>query len=320
MASEKLEVDVRPASDAAIDDFLLGEDNRFSTNQRHAFDTSGIGTGPENDRRQIAENDPNSPQFRDLPTEDYSPTADGSVQLPEPTWQDRFGNETNEKGKWRRTAEDAMSELARLKNELSMLRNTGPTQAAQPSPQPNSPTSTDYASMLPETFFSDKQPDDSVSVQEVNDVLRKTVGPAVLQLWHQQQQLIAQQIASQKRASGITPQLEQRITAEFPWIANIPDGEARVAAMSDIMRRTQQAGPIANTKPALVDPSQAAARRVTYIEGNKQVQSNDGEKTVQQRIAEEFRAAPTAADKRAVLLKYGAQQVNDFRDPSVLTR
>jgi hypothetical protein len=51
---------------------------------------------------------------------------------------------------------------------------------------------------------------------------------------------------------------------------------------------------------------------VTYVESQQAAKSSESEVPLQQRIAQEMAGAKTAAQKKAILMKYGMQQANDW--------
>lgn len=147
-------------------------------------------------------------------------------------------------------------------------------------------------------------------------MLRSVVAPAVMQLHTQTLELQRQQVQAMKSAVGITPDVEAKLNAECPWLQSVPDGVARIQAMQGYVRQRQAQAPQAQQASqqaqAQVSPQQAAARRVTYIESNGAARSAESEVPLQQRIAQEFGQAQGAAAKKAVLMKYGMQQANDW--------
>ncbi len=64
---------------------------------------------------------------------------------------------------------------------------------------------------------------------------------------------------------------------------------------------------------AQVSPSQAAARRVTYIEsGTGKAATDDEGRSVYEQVKAEFDAAKTAREKKAVLIKHGIGVSHDW--------
>lgn len=327
------------ATDAAIQAFIRENEEEWQDGARHQADVQGMGTGPDSERARLAaakvQSPPPAPNVQERLMSDEPPA---------PNYQQLYGQETNEKGKWRRTAEDALAELNQAKSELAALRNmqvgqgapTGyppayayqpPAQAYQPQyaypyGQPQVPQVPQAPQVPSQMNFFNKDAGEFIEVSEMNKVLSEVVAPAVMQLWQQQQSLQQAQVVAMKMGAGITPQVEQRLAVSFPWLQSIQDGPPRIAAMQDILNReSQQPTAPVRAPQATQSPVEAAARRVTYIESaSNRSQAGPGEgKTLDQIIAEEYSKATTAAEKRAVLLKYGGQQVNDF-GPDVLTR
>lgn len=333
MAAEKIEVTQREATDADIASFISGEGNEWKDGSRFSQEVDGYGSGVQAEQLRMA-----TLAANEIPqplTEErlYENSPEQRLNLPpeEQNYRSLYGRSENEKGQWRRAATDALAELQQLKSEIAALRAgqgasyASPNAYAPSQPQPSyAPAAEpDYASMLPETFFQGKNPGDVVDVSEVDQVFKQMIGPAVLKLWHQQQEITKQQNFLAKRAAGITPQVEQSLLTNYPWLNNVPDGQARIAAMQDIIQRPSQPvspAAVAQAQQPIMNPMQAAARRAVYVESGKPTSpSPDGGATLQQRMAAEFAQAKTAAEKRAVLMRYGARQVNDF-GPDVFSR
>lgn len=336
MATEKVFTQGE-ATDASIQAFIRGDEEEWQDGSRHQLESQGLGSGPDGERDRLANLNP--------PPE-YTPPVQERLMSNEqaaPNYQQLYGQETNEKGKWRRTAEDALAELNQAKAELAALRNVQvgqgapvgyppayayqpPAQAYQPQyaypyGQPQVPQPPQQVPPSQMNFFN-KEAGEFVEVSEMNKVLSEVVAPAVMQLWQQQQSLQQAQVAAMKMGAGITPQVEQRLAVSFPWLQSIQDGPPRIAAMQDILNReSQQPTAPVRAPQATQSPVEAAARRVTYIESaSNRSQAGPGEgKPLSQIIAEEFAAATTAEEKKRVLLKYGTAQVNDY-GPNVLTR
>jgi hypothetical protein len=314
MKSEKMVMPPVPAPENAGEQFEL-EAPRHQGGGTHDPNDRGYGSGigvaqrGENNIELEAPETPTVPDFVADPFEDINPPA------PDQNWQQMYGQSENEKGQWRKTANEAMTELAQLKAELGVMRNaTSPATPGYPAQYstPQQPAQAQQAQM-PETFFPDKSPDDIVETKDVDALVRNVVGPAVMQLQQQQQQLYAETLAAQKRAAGITPDVEAKMAAECPWLQSIPEGPARIQAMQGYAQQRRQAQPgKAAPATAQVSPDQAAARRVTYIESGKAATPSESEVPVQQRIAQEWAQAKNAADKKAILIKYGMQHVNDW--------
>lgn len=348
MPSEKVEVTQRTATDADIAAFVRGEDNSYVDGSRYDIEPRGVGSGDnyvrsQLDARELAQEQPRLAEERMLSTDPYTapnPEWQQSQQPQDQNWQQMYGREANEKGQWRRTAEEAMAELQQLRGEIAQLRSgqygppyadpgsyTPPPQQQQyyQQPQyayPQQQVQQPATPQLPETYFPGRSAEDTVEVREVDALIKNSIAPAVFQLHLQQQALLAAQLASAKAAVGITPQVEQRLLATHPWLQNMVDSPQRVQAMRDILQRpVQPVSPaVAAQQQPLMNPAQAAARRVTFVESGKPAQNAPDEgPTLEQIIAREFSAAKTAAEKRAVLLKHGVGQYNDW-GPEFLTR
>lgn len=344
MASEKV-FSAGEATDDAIQAFVRDGEASWVDGSRHSSEQTALGSGPDAERARLEYLEQRGTPL--LPT----PPVQERLMSDEPApadYQQLYGNEANEKGKWRRTAEEALAELNQAKAELAALRNfqagqgapTGyppaygyqpqyqpayqPTYAPQYATAPNVPQipqNSATTAPTPMNFFN-KEAGEFIEVSEMNKVLGEVVAPAVMQLWQQQQMLQQAQVAAMKMTAGITPQVEQRLTMSFPWLQSIQDGPPRIAAMQDVLaRESQQPTAPVRAPQATQSPVEAAARRVTYIEssGQRSMKGPGEGPTVAQIMKEEFDKAQTAAEKKAVLLKYGTQQVNDF-GPGVLSR
>ena len=119
-------------------------------------------------------------------------------------------------------------------------------------------------------------------------MVKSAIAPAVYQLWQQQQQQQSEFFNQQKMAMGITPQIEQQLSATYQWINHLPHGE-KLQAMKQLMSQQGQEEPKRpQPKQTMVSPEQAAARRVTYIESGQKSKPSESEIPLQQRIAQEF--------------------------------
>lgn len=325
-SGEKVDVTVEPATEASLSDFFQGE--AHMQGGRHDLDSRGWGSGmPGNEPAEEAAEEPTEREYVQDSEEEW-PT--------EPNFQQLYGRSENEKGEWRRTAQEAMQELERAKQELAAMRAgfqpgnpyTPQTPGYAPS-NPYVPQAQQYSPQMPQpelprTFFEGKEAGDYISVEEIDAVLRTRFAPAVLELHQQQLQLQYAQLQAQKASMGITPQVEQQIMAKYPWIGGMPEGPQRIQAIASMMnheRVTQQRppSPARNAPQPKASPTQAAARRVTYVETGTGRAVANPQKSVQEQVKEEFYAAQTATDKRKVLEKYGLRTFNDF-GPEFLTR
>jgi len=315
MKNEKMTVTQTTAPENAGEAFEI-EAPRFQEGGQHDLHDRGYGSGIGVHQRGA--NDPNAhaPDQATVPDFVQSDRAEQAnlVSMPQeqPNYQQMYGQSENEKGQWRKTADQAMQELTQLRAELGALRAVQPQHQYQ-----QAPAQAPAAQQLPDTFFPGKEEGDLVEVKDVDAMVRSAIAPAVMQIHNQQQQLYQQQMAAQKAASGITPAIEQQVMAEAPWLNSVQEGPARIQAMQSFIATRQQAQAPRGQNPnapqqAQVNPEQAAARRVTYIESGQQTKPSETEVPVQQRIAQEFSQATTAADKKKVLMKYGMNRVNDW--------
>ncbi len=309
MTSDKMVVTSHPATKSSIQKFAEGD--RFQAGGQHDLEDRGLGSGVGVHQRGA--NDPavKMPEVPELPAF----VQDAPVEAPEQNFQQMYGQSENEKGKWRKTAEEAMNELAQMKTELAGMRAASAT-PGYTTPQPTYPqvAQPTVASQLPETFFPDRSENDIVEIKDVDAMLKNLVAPAVLQLNQQQQYLQQQAAQTAKVSAGITPAIEQQLIAECPWVQQVPDGPARVQAMQGLMQQRQAAQPTAAPQPqsTQVNPEQAAARRVTYVESGGAATPHETEIPLQQRVAQEWAGAKTAKQKRDILIKYGMQHANDW--------
>lgn len=236
----------------------------------------------------------------------------------------------NEKGEWRKTAHETLTELQNVKAEMAAMR-TNPVQPQNTgygynngytAPQNYGPVPPPQTPAGPETYFPDKKEEDLVEVGDMNRMVQGIIAPAVQQLQQQQLFLQQQQTQAVKINAGITPVIEQRLTQSYAWLQGMPEGPQKVEAMSSLLRSeqtTQRQAKTVQTQVPMQHPAQAAARRVTYVENANQAATQQESETIQQRVAREFMAETTAAGKRKILEKYGMNAVNDF-GPDVYTR
>jgi len=319
-----------PATDGAINEFhtmMQGESyqegGRFDANDR------GVGSGI------------NSPQVpgnyeeaEPRPEEAlYAQDAESQEGEGYQDWKKMYGDSENEKGEWRRTAQEAMQQLEQMKAELGSMRAAfaqAPQQAQYQPPQAPyyaPPQQLPYnvpqqaQPQFPDTYFPDKGEGDFLEPRDVDNVLQR-VDAYMQGLQQQGLQLYMQQLQLMKTSAGIDQATEQRIAGTYPWIAQMPEGPAKIQAIQQMVNAEKAKTPASRQpKPtqARVSPEQAAARRVTYIENNRQKSHTEAEVPLQQRIAQEFTAAKTAFEKRKVLEKYGMRTANDW-GPDVYTR
>lgn len=321
MKSEKIEVTQRPATEADIADFHRGDFQEFRNDMlgqqvqqgsRYDFYDTGYGSGVH----QAMPTRLNPPEDN-VVINPQEPTTNLPYQPDETDhWKKLYGDSENAKGELRREIAARDAQLAQINAELAALRvaqnasSTGYTRQSVP-------TAAQPAAPIPDTFFPGKTKEELVEVGEVDSMLT-TVAIAFQQQQQALQALQAAQLGAQKHAVGITPAVEQKLVSENPWLSNMPEGLAKVQAMQTLINRQaqQEAGPQPAPRSAQVNPAQAAARRVTYIESGNAPSAAQGEGVpLQQRVAQELaeaRAKGGANAMRAVLMKYGMQQVNDW--------
>ena len=233
MAGEKVEVTQKAATDDSIREFQNFRDSMqgegYQSGGRFESSDRGFGSGTNDAVQETAD----AAQPYERPAEDgFNPNASfgenittdvGSTAVEDPAkWQKMYGQSENEKGEWRKTATEALGELAQLKKELETIRNAQANSAYQTGAPPyagqaaaGQQASAQAQSVL-ETFFPDKSDDDLIEVKDVNAALRNYVAPAVLALEQQQRMLYQQQVYAMKSAAGLTPDIEQRVLGQHP--------------------------------------------------------------------------------------------------------
>jgi hypothetical protein len=311
----------RPATEADVQAFhneeraTLAEAPRFQGGGQHDTQDRGVGSGIG-----VAQRGAHDPEYTTPPPPEVPNFVQDNVpRASQQDFQQMYGQSENEKGQWRKTATEAMAELEKMKLELGAMRAAVTPNAATGYPQPQTygapqPAQAQQAPQLPETFFPEKEPGDFMEAKDVDALVRNVLAPAVLQLNQQQLQLQQQSVAAQKAAAGITPIVEAKLNAECPWLQAVPEGPTRIQAMQGVLQQLKAAQPQQPQQPqqTRVAPEAAAARRVTYVESQQAAKSSESEVPLQQRIAQEMAGAKTAAQKKAILMKYGMQQANDW--------
>lgn len=234
----------------------------------------------------------------------------------ERNWKQLYGQSENEKGEWRRTAEEAQFRAGQLEQRLQQLESMVTQQQQTAAP------------VEPPRLF-EKDPDELPTVAEVEQIMRQR--DAYIYQQQQQIQYLAQAHAlSLKAAHGITPQVEQEVATKYPWIASLPEGPQRIEAIRSLMPR-EQPQPTAPPQrpqptPQQVQQAQNVARRVTYVEPSHGASPTGEHPSAQQLFEKELAAAsqkPFMERRKAmqeVFHKYGITEQNDFRGGMVLTR
>jgi hypothetical protein len=294
----------RPATQTDINAFMQGDS--YQPGGRHDFESKGMGSGVGEPQLPAAYEEPQVQAEENIAVQSLS-------NAQEQDWKKLYGQSENEKGEWRKTASETMNELQQLKNELAAMRNG---QAYQPGPNatvaapPQPPPQHVSQDALPETYFPNKSPDDIVEVKDVDAMVRNAVAPAVLQLHNQQVVMYQQQLAGQKAAAGLTPVIEQRLMADNPWLNQVPEGAARIQAMQRLAStRPTITEPTPRPEQKMVSPTQAASRRVTYVESNNQRSQAESQESAQERIAKEFYSAKSVFEERDRCKKWQLQAV-----------
>lgn len=316
---EKVLDESGPATDADIAEFrqfrrdMEGESyqdgSRFDTSDR------GFGSGTHKPTpHRMTEPEPNVSDRhaeKDYVEEEAPPAEDPS------RWKKLYGESENAKGEWRRMAQEQNEELARLRTELEVLREARNSYQTASTSGSGAPAPT--APQIPETFFPEKSPGDLVDVNDMDKMLA-TVANVVWQQNQALQNLQSQSAASAKLVAGITPALETKMLSTNSWLRSVPDGPARVEAMKSMLAREREDDKPSDPRPrprtTMVSPSQAAARRATYIESGKAPSASPDEGVpVMEQVARELaeaRAKGGARAMRSVLNKHGMDSVNDW--------
>lgn len=309
----------RPASMDELATFMRGDDPQVMDGGVHDEYARGITT--ENPSDRLIDGDPRIAQtertFNRTPAQEQD-------------WKGAYGREANEKGQWRRTAEEAIADLNRAKAELDALLARGYAPAYAPQGSAGGAGNGGYSNVpssvlptqpqLPDRFFPDRSEEDIVQVKDVEQMLRTMVAPAVFGVARETAMLQQKQLEGTKAQLGITPEVEGTLVRRYPWLNAVGDPYARLSAMQELVRGNTPP-PASTSTPGVA----AAARRVTYVE-NSQPSTNDADVTAEmivQRELAEAMAKPFGHERsealRKAFIKNGMGSGNDF-GPGVLTR
>lgn len=269
---------------AAFEADAAGEQFRHMDAGRHDMDPRGIESVQE--PLQIPAEAPQ------LEQPNYAPQG---VDPDAAFWRQRYGQSENEKGDWRRVAQESLTQVQQLQQQMADLA----ARVAAPPPQPAYVPQPQWTPppQLPNPL-ANKSPDDPITVAE----------QLAYQQWYEQTQVIpaldyreqrAMQTAYQ-RAMGdaqrqfggwdVTPAEEQATRAKFPFIAQLSPSEAnkliletvrlsraatanqpapvtrpQTTVVGHVSGQAPQVSPPAAPSPVVVDPSRVM-RRATYIE------------------------------------------------------
>lgn len=304
MASERIEYPEREATDESLQEFALGKNHMDAG--RHDLEQRGMSSG--------------SMDYREYPFNSEDPLTQPHISVEQSSivsqekqedfdYKRAYGNSENEKGQWRKTANDAISELNKLKMEMDVMRRYTPqvTQTATTS--------------APIKYVDGKEDDDLMYAKDVEEVIHRWIAPAYQHLAAQTQALAQAQLSTMKSAAGITPTDEMELAAKYPWVANLPEGHQKIEALRTLKQTSQPSPP----QPRY-DQVRPTVNRITYVESNKHSPS-DSTLTPQQLFDREMKEAmqkPWGAQRRVameeVFRKYGINHKNDFRASDILSR
>lgn len=311
---------------------------RYHTGGRHSFHSKGISSDSRENPDTLLRpqdtylepegmysNEQRELELRETPPQE--PSREDAAY-----WRKLYGDSENEKG--------AMRKLTELyESKIAALESAQQAQPAYTQPQPTTyvPTYEDFARRMPQRFI-DKEDTDFVQASDVERLVREHIAPAVWQVSQQAASLAQAQLVAHKHAVGITPQVENQLMRSNPWLQGMPDGLHRINAMQSLMQQAQAANQAAEraqaTQPREVQTpqhnysaSQAAARRVTYVEpgrapstGHETPSREDLFMREMQQALQQPYGEPRRAAMEKVYNRFGVHRMNDFRDPSILTR
>lgn len=318
--SERIPISVRPASIEEAQQFMM-DSSQTMDGGRNDLDSRGITSDDPTMRREIRGEPSTEPPYV-------------QQQPQEQDFRVLYGREANEKGQWRRTAEEALAQLELLKAQMASPQ-MGPGVQGTVAPQ----TQGNYSYVppaitapqpppIPERFFPNLQPQEPIMVEDVERMLKEMVAPEIWNLRLQNQALQNAQVSNLKLGAGITPVVENQLVSTHPWLASVNDPFARVAAMQELVRGRQQAQPVqqqAQTQGQAQGTPNRAVQRATFTERMEPRTSDvdmDANALFQREMAEAMQK-PFGTERteamRAVFYKYGVRQGNDF-GPGVLTR
>jgi len=288
-----------------------------------AYGYSSQGPDPEVQFQQD-----NQPSLEQL--EEMEQLRQQTPNQPQQNWQQLYDQSENEKGELRRQLQAAKEAQAQLALQQQMIQAQMQLASAQTQAQPQ-PRQQHYQPQGP--LFPGKTREDVLTLGEIEDRL----APAIQGLIYNAVEgandrysaLETQFVNTRKAQAGITPMVEFQILAEQPWINSL-NGAAKVDAMASVLAlKKAQAPPVAvQPQPQPQAPMTAAPRRLLYVEPGRPTAQEPRQIDAQAAMQQEWMnttVLPLAGGQReaaqkAVLQKYGANQVSGYRDPNIITR
>jgi hypothetical protein len=286
---------------AATERDIMGEQNRFVESARYDPATRGITSSPE-------------ASFADAYTPPPTPEQPALVQPPPAAqpgeadyWKQRYGTSENEKGEWRRLAEENSAQVRQLNDAMEDLRARVNLQQSAAPQMPYGATQAypQQQAALPQEFvlIRDRAPDEVLTVADMNRIAAQEILPGMQQVYARATNDAYQRaLADAQRMIGqwdVTPREEADIRQRFPEIGYLPLpsqnriiqehvrlGRAAAAATQPppvsrpqavAVGHVSQVAPAAgNTqqppRPVIVDPA-SVMRKTTYIESAPPAQS-----------------------------------------------
>lgn len=268
---------------------------------------------------------------------------------PQQNWQHLYGQSENEKGEWRRIAQQQSDQMAALQQQIVALQTAGVSQVGNGGYAPSGPAYD--ASFDP---FPERPNSELVNWGEVKSLLRDEILPTMDLRARQAQDAATARSQRMMPQWDVQPQeeatalmalrgefagLDQRFTAtevnrmiqSRVWLNRSTNAAANGFAAPPMATAVGRIAPSASPQPSppvFVDPNRMV-RRATYIETAPPAQMTN-EPTQQLTGAMAFRAdlsafeqkagrRATAPEYRDLLIRHGVAVVNDF-GPDVSTR
>lgn len=319
---------------------MSGNDMRFMESTRYDGVMRGYMSGPGDDAQA------GPPNLAPLPQ-----NQDALPPPPSNDWQQLYGQSENEKGEWRRLAQElgqqvqaTQAQLAEVLNRQASIEQTLTQPSFSAPSQPQGP---------PPRIFPEKNPNELVNYGEIESIIWNEILPTIAQR-------DAMTVAQAKDAAAastqrilptwdIKPQEEMaalgQLRSAYPGFDSRFSQTERnqmildkVGLIRSVSGANGQGGftpmpptaiPMGQTRPAqapvFVDPTRAM-RRATYVESAPPTQMSR-EPSSQPSLVDSFRAEwaamdeaaratgrsrASAADYKRLLNKYGIQEVNDW--------
>ncbi len=331
----------RQADHENFQDFMNGE--QYQEGGRHDLNPRGLSTDDVHRRTELL----NHPQVIMPEEQTFVQGAPQPQQEPQ-DFQRLYGQSENEKGELRKELAARMDELTAIKLEtaagsvqLPQFFNALPQQAQQPQPQAQPQFNPSQSPRIVQK--ADGEP---MFAEDVEEVLRTNVAPAIFQMQQQVQFSQAQVAEANKRLFeveksrlNISAQEERMFVAQNPWLQNVQDPNAYLQALGSLKQRSvaeakaqaaQQPAPATPT-PVQTPQQQQMVRQRTFVETSNQsagpVQSDSVNTNPQRQFAQAWAESLTlpfgperATAQRKLMKQIGARQVSGYRDPQVLTR